>query len=525
MQLSVLDWLVLGGYLLLVFGLGLWFSRGNGTTERYFLGGRGFPGWALGLSLVGTSISSVTFLAYPADAFKSNWMRFLPTLMLPLAVWWAARYMLPYFRASGATTAYEFLEQRFGTSVRVYAAAVFIIAQWVRLATVLWLLALLLQQIIGLPPTTAIVCAGLFVGIYTVAGGIEAVVWTDVIQTLTLMLGGVVCLVVVLQWLPGGIMQVFELAWPAHKLSVGDWQQGNPQPVRWDLSLTTKTGTMLLLVGLTNWLTEYTSNQNTVQRFCAARSDQAAHRALWVCVATSLPLWAFYMFLGTALWALFQVMPQPVPDAILAGEIKAEALIPWFINTYLPSGLVGLVLAAALAAAMSSQDSGINAISTVAVTDLYKRLVRPHASDRHYLKAAWLMSSVSTLMMIGGALLLERATTDTLQDVIYLLTSLLGGGLLGLYVLGIRSQRGGATAAWCGIGATLLFTAWMLAGRQGWLPGHWQLPFDLYYVGLLGNLLLFTLSYALATLAARRRNTASRTNQPAHQHSNQGSIK
>ncbi len=508
MQISALDAGVLLGYLVVVFGIGLWFARGNDSTEEYFVGGRRFRGWVIGLSLVGTSISSVTFIAYPADAFKTTWLRYLPNLTLPIAVALAAWLILPIFRRGRTTTAYEFLEQRFGPSVRVYGAVAFIIAQLVRLATILWLLSLLLQQITGLSPVTAIVLSGLFVGTYTILGGIDAVIWTDVIQTIVLLLGGMACLWVIVDLLPGGLGQILSTATEAGKFSFGEMQQGEITAPRWDLSLSAKTGSMLLLVGLTNWLTEYTSNQNTVQRYCAAASTAEARRGMLVCVLASLPIWAFYMFLGTALWVLFQVQPALPATEILDGTRKAEQLLPWFITEFLPPGITGLVLAAALAAAMSSMDSSINSIATVSVVDIYRRHVRPGAADRHYLHAAWAIAAATTLCMIAGALLLERASTNTLQDVILIMVSLLGGGLLGLYILGFISRRGDARAAWCGIACTLLFTGWTVAAGHDVLPDAMAAPFDLYYTGLIGNLIMFGVGYVAALLWGRRSTAA-----------------
>lgn len=504
MQISGWDAAVLIGYLVVVFAIGLWAARGNDSTEEYFLGGRRFRGWVIGLSLVGTSISSVTFIAYPADAFKTTWLRYLPNLALPLAIALAAWLVLPIFRRGNTTTAYEFLEERFGPSLRVYGALVFIVAQLVRLATILWLLSLLLQQITGMPPAMSIILSGLFVGAYTILGGIDAVIWTDVIQTTVLIAGGLVCLWVVLDLLPGGIGQVISTAGAAGKLSFGEMKDGEILTTRWDFSLSAKTGTMLLLVGLTNWLTEYTSNQNTVQRYCAAASTREARRGMLIYVLTALPLWAFYMFLGSALWVLFQTLSAEVSAEILAGTRKAEHLMPWFITEYLPPGIVGLVLAATLAAAMSSMDSSINAITTVSVVDIYRRHLRPGATDRHYLHSAWVIAAFTTAVTIGGALLLERANTETLQDVILIMVSLLGGGLLGLYLLGFLSKRGDARAAWYGISCTLLFTAWALASSHGLLPAVLAAPFDLYYTGLIGNLIMFVVGYVAAILLGRR---------------------
>src|SRR5690606_30959804 len=131
--------------------------------EKYFVGGRSFPGWAIGLSLVGTSISSVTFLAFPADAYKTAWIRFLPSLMLPLGVAIAAFYFLPIFRRGRVTSAYEYLENRFGPGIRVYGALTFILGQLTRLSLILYLVSLVIHEITGLNPILCILIGGAFV--------------------------------------------------------------------------------------------------------------------------------------------------------------------------------------------------------------------------------------------------------------------------------------------------------------------------------------------------------------------------
>ncbi|SOC27528.1 SSS family solute:Na+ symporter [Alloalcanivorax xenomutans] len=503
MNLAFADWAVMALYLLVVLVIALYCSRRNTSTEEYFVGGRRFRGWVIGLSLVGTSISSVTFLAYPADAFKTGWLRYLPNLALPFAIAMAAWFFLPFFRRGNLTSAYEYLEQRFGPSLRVYGAAAFIIAQLVRVSMILWLLALLIQQLVSIPPATAIVLSGLFVGLYTVVGGIDAVIWTDVLQTVVLILGGVLCLWIVVDALPGGLVQLFSEAGRAGKFALAEWGEDGPGATRWTLSLSEKTATMMLFIGLTNWLTEYASNQNTVQRYCAARSLGEARRALWVYLFTALPLWAFYMLLGTGLWVFFQHFPDSQSQEVLAGTARAETIVPWFITEYLPVGIAGLVVAAALAAAMSSLDSSINAVATVSVVDLYRRHWRPNQEDRHYLAVARSAAALTMVLMILGALWLNGATTHTLQDTSTILVSLLGGGMLGLYLLGFFTRTGNTFSAWCGLICTLAFTGWTLLSEQSWWPEALRAPFDLYYTGLIGNVLMFLVGYGVAHLSGR----------------------
>lgn len=498
-NLGGLDQLVLLSYMAAMLGMGFYFSRRNNSTEEYFLGGRRFSGWVIGLSLVGTSISSITFLAYPGDAFKTSWLRFLPNLMLPVAVVIAAYVFLPRFRRGNTTSAYEFLEYRYGPSVRVYGALAFVIAQIVRISTILYLLALLIQQVSGIEPVHAIWVAGVFVALYTVIGGIDAVIWTDVMQTVVLLLGGLLCLYVIVDLLPGGLATIWHDALAADKLGFSELVDGELVATGWGLSLSEKTATMMLVLGLSNWLTEYSSNQNTVQRFCAARSMEEARRGLFICGFSSLPIWAFYMFLGTSLYVFFQYFPTVVSQGVLAGEVKAEQILPYFITHYLPGGALGLVLAAALAAAMSSLDSSINSVTTVSVTDIYRRHIAPGRSDRHYLLVAWSLAVVVSILMVMGALLIMRAETQTLQDTATILVSLFGGGLLGLYLYGFLVRGGDSRAVWCGVAVTMLFTAWSVLAKYGKLPEFLQLPFDLYYTGVIGNVIMF----AVIAVAAR----------------------
>ena len=491
MTLSLPDQAVLLAYFGLMLGMGFYFSRGNNSTEQYFLGGRNFSGWVIGLSLVGTSISSITFLAYPGDAFKTNWLRFLPNLMLPLAVIIAAYWFLPRLRARGSVTAYEFLETRFGPLIRGYAATAFLIAQLARISMILYLLSLVIQSITGLDAHLSVVIAGLFVIVYTLLGGIEAVVWTDVIQTIVLLAGGIFCLGIIVNAVPGGLSAIIDTAWQADKISVGELTAEGYRPANWGLLLNQKTATMMLAIGLINWLTEYSSNQNTVQRFCASRSEAEARKAMFVCAIVSVPTWAFFMFLGSALWVFFETFPAATATAVMSGDAKAEEILPFFITSYLPQGLVGLVLAAAIAAAMSSLDSSINAIATVSTHDIYRRFLRTGLTDTDYLRFARWITTVTGGLMIAGALYLIDTSTTTLQDSATIITALLAGGLLTIYLIGFFSKRCDTRHLVLGIIATIIFTLWTMASARGVV----DYPFDLYYTGLLGNIVMFLVAW------------------------------
>ncbi|QHI69423.1 sodium:solute symporter [Tichowtungia aerotolerans] len=508
MGLTVLDYIVLAGYFAAMALMGVYFSKRNKNTEEYFVGGRSFAGWVIGLSLVGTSISSVTFLAFPADAFKTAWLRYLPSLGLLVAVAVAAVFVLPIYRRLRLTTAYEYLEHRFGPSVRVYGAVAFVIGQLLRLSIILYLVSLLVHEMTGWNLTFCIIGCGVFVAFYTIVGGIDAVIWTDVIQTVVLALGGVICVCVIIHQLPGGLGQIFSVALADHKLAIADMQpDGTLQPVGWGLSLSSKTGTMLLIYGIVGFLTEYMSNQNVVQRYAASKSTREARKAMIVCAGASVPIWAFYMFLGTSLYVFFKVFPVDAASEMLSGVRKAEQVLPFFIIHYLPPGVTGLVIAAAVAAAMSSLDSSINSISAVGVTDLYRRYFAKGKSDGHFMRAAWSMAVVTSVLMIVGAIVLAKTETKTLQDAATIVGSLLGAGLLGMYILGFFTRHGDARSVWVGILFTVIFTAWTVVADRcpDLLPEALAIPFDLYYTGIIGNILMFVTGYLLSLLLPRKK--------------------
>ncbi len=499
MKLHWLDGALLLAYFGGIAALGLFFAKKNQDTEEYFLGGRGFSGWVIGLSMVGTAISSITFLSMPADSFKTYWLRFLPYAFVPIAALFAIVFFIPLFRAQRITSAYEYLETRFGPSIRTYGAATYIVAQLLRISLVLYLVALLLHRLTGLDQTLCIVIAGAFVGLYTVVGGIDAVIWTDVIQTVVLASGSLLCLAVIIYKLPGGLSQIFEVANAHSKFALASLVDGKPLPMSWGLNLGEKTIPLMVMMSATFFLTEYATAQHFVQRYCAARSTREARKAMLVQVAIAMPIWLFYMFLGTALFVFFHVFPATEASEMLNGTRRAEGIVPFFVLNHLPPGIAGLVIAAALAAGMSSLDSSINAVATVAVVDIYKRHWAKDREDRHYLRVAWVVAAAASVLMLIGASLLLHAESTTLQDTSIKLTSLVGGGILGVFLLGFFTRVGDTRAVWCGILCTLGFTLWTMFG---------SVPFDSYYTATIGNLLMFAIGAILGTVLKKLQKSA-----------------
>ena len=509
-SIPVADWAVIAAYFAGMGCIAWLVRRRSQTTEGYFLGSRAMPGWAVGFSIAGTAISSITFMALPADAFKTAWLRMLPNFMLPLGVLAGSRFFLPLYRDGRTTTAFEFLEARFGASTRLYGAFAFVVGQLLRISLILFLLGQLTHELTGLSPVASIVVSGLFVGAYTAVGGIEAVVWTDVAETVVLTLGGAACLAIVIAKLPGGLMEVLTTAWTHGKLSFSDLgPDGALHPTTPGLTLTEKSVSMMLLVGLSHWLAEYACNQNMVQKYCASASTREARKALWIGCGWMVPLWIGFQLLGTALWVFYQRFPTPTSTGILAGAVTAERIVPHFVVTQLPVGLTGLVVAGVLAAAMSTLDSSLNAIATVGVVDVYRRHVAKHRDDGHYLRVARALSWLASAGMIAGAILLLDARTKTLEDAAITLIALTSGGLLGLYLLGFLTRRGDGRSAALAIAATLTLSLYRALSRTPWLPARLHVAsldaVDGYYIALVAHALMFAVGWGAGMVLPRRR--------------------
>ena len=497
---GVIDYIALIVYFGAMASLGPWFAKKARTTEGYFLGDRQFPGWLIGFSLFATSISSITFVAYPADAFRTAWYRMTPNFAQPVAVLIAILFFLPFFRRGMITSAYQYLEMRFGPWTRVYAAAAYLVSQVIRVSLVLYLISVILYTVTGLNPYLTIVVAGVITSFYTVLGGIRAVVWTDFIQAMVLFGGGLLCLVFIVMAVPGGMPEIISTAIEDGKLAMADLnpETNELEPVPWLPDLTQKTVTLIFLMGLGHWLFEFSSQQQIIQRYVASRSARDAKMAMWVNCLFSIPTWALFLFLGTALYVFYSyVYESEYAMALLEGAegTVPEEILPYFVITQLPVGVTGIILAAVMAAAMSSLSSSINAFSSVMHTDIYSRHIAPGKTDRHYVIVAKIVSAGLGVVMVVGAMLLRALEETTLQDTATVITALTAGGLLGLYLLGFFTTLGDDRSMLCGIGLTLLFTLWMVLSRMGFLPDALTSPIHSYYASFLGHGLMFGVGF------------------------------
>ncbi len=412
-------------YMLAMVLIGLYFTRRNKTTNDYFLAGGSVPWWAAGLSMVATGISSIGFMAVPAKSFATDWVYAVGIVTWFVVVPLVSRFYIPCFRKFNVTSAYSYLELRFNVLVRVFAAASFCALQIGRLAVVLLLPALALSTVTDLSLAGAILLMGIIATVYTVTGGMEAVIWTDVVQAVLLLGGALATVLVVLARVDGGLAQFSSIVAADHKMQLVLPTMDIGATALW----------VIIVGNIFSRLSGLTADQAMVQRYLTTRDVRASRRALWLDVAVAIP-WALIVFLmGTALYVFYKVHPEMLHPAI-----STDGVVPLFIAQAFPPGLTGLIIAAIFSAAMSSLDSSMHSTSTVLVTDFYVRFL-PRSSERSRVRLAKLIILCLGLFGTFTAIYMANAGITSLWDLFITIFGLFVGVLAGLFILGIFTLR------------------------------------------------------------------------------------
>lgn len=496
--MSHLPWIdlsILVAYLAGVTAFGSSFVRRSRSPEGFMAARRAMPGWAVGLSIFGTYVSSISFLALPGKAFDTDWNYFVFSLSLPPAAWVAVKVFVPFYRAAGEISAYNHLEHRFGAWARTYAVVCYLLTQLARYGTITYLLALALSPLLGWSKPILIAITGGLVTVYALLGGIEAVIWTDVIQSLVLIGGAVACVVVLMVQMPEGPGQIFRIAAEHNKFSLGSFGPSLAEQTFW----------VVLLYGLTINLQNFGIDQNYVQRYIIARTDRAAARSIWLGALLYLPISAAFFFIGTALFAFYRAQPELLPPSIDPGR-QPDTVFPHFIANELPVGLTGLVIAAIFAAAQSTLSSSLNSCATLILRDGYQRYVRPQARERE----AMIVLYGSTLLIgvAGTGVALAMIHARTALDAWWTLAGIFSGGMLGLFLLGIVSRRAGNAAAASGVAAGVLAIAWMTLSLSpnwpDWL-GPLRSPFHQLLITVVGTATILLIGWTVGLLMPAKR--------------------
>ncbi len=451
--------------------MGVYYKRKCRTAEQFMVAGRSIPAWAAGLAVMSAYTSSISYIATPGMAYDSNWHPMIFALCIFPVAWLVCRYAVPYYRKKRLISVYSFLEERLGSWGRVYAALAFVLYMVCRVAVILYLASLLLSTFVPWDIRAVIIFIGVVTIIYTLLGGMEAVIWTDVMQSAIMIIGILFCAVSLSYYVFSGPEPLIQAAIEKSKFSFGSWKFSlNTQE-----HLGNRTIWAMIVFGVVENLRNLLADQNYVQKYCSVATEREAKRSVWIAMLIYIPLTAVFLYIGTTLFAFYSQSSELAE----AGITKGDKVFPYFIATQLPAGLKGLIIAAILAAAMSTVDSALNCSATVLLLDFNKRYFNPNIGDKASVLFLRSMTVVWGLFGIGFALLMIRAKSAL--DTWWQLSAIFGGGILGLFILALLRVRLRLWQGLVSIGVSIAVIGWATFVRQDFVAEH--LPESWHWVG------------------------------------------
>ncbi len=478
MQIPLLDLIIFLAFTLGTVLFGSSFVRKNKNAADYTSGGGNVNGFVVGMSIFATYVSSISFLALPGNAFLGNWNSYVFSLSIPLASILAAKFFVPFYRSINSVSAYSFLEERFGYWARAYAACCYLLTQIARIGSVLFLLALPLHSMLGWSIPTIIIVTSMSVTLYSVMGGIKAILWTDAIQGLILIAGALACVVVLLFSLPEGPAQFFSVGAEFKKFSLGTF---GPE-------LNISTFWVMLVYGIFINLQNYGIDQNYVQRYKSAKNDKSARFSALFGGLLYVPVSLLFFIIGTLLFVYYQTNP-----GLLPGSVTGDQVFPYFIVHGLPTGVTGLLIAAIFAAGMSTISTSINSSATIVLTDFFQRGKKP-ADEKKNMKVLYITSGVFGLLGTGVAL--AMMSVKSALDAWWSLAAIFSGGMLGLFLLGYMSRKVKGAFALTGVISGVILIAWISFSKQT--------IFHNYMTIVLGTLTIFIVGMVLTMLFSKK---------------------
>jgi len=489
-----IDYSIVAVYLAIVLAIGLAVSRGQETPLKYFLANKQMPQWVVGFTLMATLISSNTLVAHPAIVYQKSMILVPGFLVMPFVLIVVAIYIVPFYRRVVGMSAYEFIGRRFGLAGRMYTSFGFLLSRTFGIGVALITTSIAVNVMTGWDIGMVIVGIGLFTALYTLFGGITAVVYTDVVQGVFLMIGGVAILLRLL-FAPelDSPFAVVGAAWDAGKFSLGSAELSvaslyNPDD---------RTIWMFALAMAIQWSRRYICDQAMVQRYLIARTDKEAVRGTLLAALMSVPVLIAFNLIGAFLYGFYT----------LSGAVRPEIgdhILPHFIVNYLPTGLVGLILAAILAASMSSISSDLNSIATVSTRDYFARFM-PTLSDRAQLiigRIVVLVAGMSAAYI--GILMIPTEDSTPVAEKALVITVIVSAGTLGIFSLGFLTKRATRRGCYAGIIACILFTAWGVLTEPSSRTvdlGAFNFAMNPIMIGILGHVITFGVGYLVSLIA------------------------
>ena len=486
--MHVIDFVIFLVFTLGVVVFGCSFFKKGSSADEFTSASHSIPGWVVGMSIFATYVSSISYIGYPGKAFASNWNAFVFSLSIPIASYFAAKYFVPFYRHGGSVSAYTFLEERFGAWARIYASACYLLTQIARMGSILYLLAVPMYILMGWNLHAVIILTSIGVIIYSMMGGLRAVIWADAIQGMILIGGALLCLMILMFSMPEGPMQSFELAVHSpegNKFSLGAFTS----------DLTESTFWVCLVYGIFINLQNYGIDQNYVQRYHAAKNDKEARFSALFGGYLIIPVSALFFLIGTTLYSYYAAGVSYLPDEIAQ---KPDYVFPYFIVNSLPIGLRGLLIASIFAAGMSTVSTSVTSAATIVLTDYFKPFFRGAVERNHIVVLR--ISSVA-IGVLGAIVALAMLSVESIIDAWWTLSSIFSGGMLGLFLLGCIRKRISRVAAFIGCVVGVMVIAWIS------LADMWQLPgihLHSYLAIVLGTSTIFIVGFLLSLLLFRK---------------------
>lgn len=495
--LSTLDVLVIVLYAIVICVIAFRFRSKKSSTSDYFMAGRSMPGWAVAMVMMAALISSNTFVGHPATVFQSGMILMLGSLTLPIILFYVARRIVPFYRQTVGMSAYEYLGARFGDGGRLYAAAAFVLDRTFDVGITLLTTAIPVCVVAGLPLETSLIpvtaAIALFTITYTVFGGMRAVVWTGIVQGAVFVIAALILigrLIFAPECGPPGAVLI--AAWHAGKFSPGSFELSHR--TFFDPSLSTQW--LLVIAYSVNWARRYITDQHMVQRYLIARSDQEASKGVFWNGLLCVPIWLVFMLIGAALYGYFALSGAPEPPT-------SDAVVPWFILHHLPSGVVGLMTAAILAASMSSISPDLNSIATVITVDFFGKFAPSLGEKRRIVVGRASVVMAGALALGTAVLMAPKGDAATIMERAVTVASILSGGMLGLFCLGFLTRRANRFGCIVGLTSCVIFTTWATltgAGNRIYDVGI-NFPFHPLLIGIFGHIIVFVVGYVASLFA------------------------
>jgi SSS family solute:Na+ symporter len=439
---GTLNWIVLIVYLIIMLFIGLSFSKKSQVDSESFFKAKSsnVPSWAVGFSMFATTLSAITYMSTPEKSFLTDWAYAFGNLAILLTAPIIIHYYVPFFAKLNVTTAYEYLEYRFNAFLRVFSSLLFVLFHIGRVAIVIYLPTVALESIINMNPYLIATLITVLCIIYTDHGGMEGVIWSDVIQGFLLLIGAALIIFFGIKYTTGGFHTVVKTTVEQQKiLAASDF----------NFSLVKATVPVIILGQIFNTLYQYTASQDIVQRYTTTSDTKKIGKSIWTNALLSLIAIPLFYGMGTILFAFYN------HGGHLPAGFNTSALVPYFVLTEIPAGVAGLIIAAIFAVSQATIASSLNSSAACVVTDFQKRFMKDKSDKMSMKLTHWTIIICGILGLLVTLVLIAFHSSDMIDKYLALF-GLFGVPTAGLFALGIFSKRANGFGAVTGLVVTVI---------------------------------------------------------------------